>query len=211
MFTLKRGIVSKSGMESTGELLILGFCPLVSVDASRHNAPLPVRFTPVILSLSVCSASVGFNDRHRECATIIGPSSDDIERKCVAAGINNGLLATGRIGGFGLRRVAGNLDWDGTEVVAIDFEDESVGIQRRRSCRCGPAAKWQRCKPPFGKCPSGGTFHGKPRRMTDKLDNSHRRRGSCRPIRQCSAVWDAWRVAGSNFSYSLYSSYLRRI
>ena len=72
----------------------------------------------------------GINNRHRECATIIGPSSDDIERKCVTAGINNGLLATGRIGGLGLRRVAGNLDWDGTEVVAVDFEDEPVGIQR---------------------------------------------------------------------------------
>ena len=51
MLTLKRGMVSESGMESTRELLMLGFWPLLSADASRHSVPLPERTAPVMLSL----------------------------------------------------------------------------------------------------------------------------------------------------------------
>src|SRR5208283_2956663 len=60
MLTLKRGRVSKSGTESTGELLMLGFWPLFSADASCHKAPLPERDAPLMLSLRGCSTSVGF-------------------------------------------------------------------------------------------------------------------------------------------------------
>ena len=41
MLTLKGGRVIESGTESTGELLMPGFWPLLSAEASRHRAPLP--------------------------------------------------------------------------------------------------------------------------------------------------------------------------
>src|ERR1700733_4270965 len=60
MFTLNRGSVNELGIVSTDKLLILGFCPLSSEDASLHNVPLPDRSAPLMLSLRDCSTSVGF-------------------------------------------------------------------------------------------------------------------------------------------------------
>ena len=54
---------------------------------------------------------------------------DDIEREGVAAGIDDGLLATGWIGRFGLRRISRDLDRNRAEVIAIQFENETVGVQ----------------------------------------------------------------------------------
>ena len=60
MLTLNRGRATSLGTESMSELLMMGFWPSLSVDASRHSAPLPDKSAPVMWSLRSCSTSVGF-------------------------------------------------------------------------------------------------------------------------------------------------------
>ena len=69
-------------------------------------------------------------NRHCQCAPVIPPCRHHIERKCVAARIRHGLFTAGRIRGFGLRRIAGHLHRNRAKMVAINFEDQSVCIER---------------------------------------------------------------------------------
>jgi hypothetical protein len=112
MDTLKRGSTSAEGILAIAELPMVGSFASSRVEASRHKVPGPARLAPVRSSWSGCVDVGGIEDGDRERAAVPGPRRDDIEWEGIAARVDGGLLAAERLGRFGLRRIAGDLDRD---------------------------------------------------------------------------------------------------